>query len=153
MEEPTVGLLRRGDFDDGAVIPVGRAEFAQLVDSPLDGIENPAVPLARLTVAVDAVARMPAAAIDLPRHLRVAADVVEVVVFLARGFDLCGVVFLPFDERPGGEHRSEGGGGVENSRRLLFVVRSEPGGPPPRSGSRTTRLALIARDDLLGRPL
>ena len=45
-----------------------------------DRIENAAVPLARLAVAGDAILRVPAAAVDFPRHPRVAADFVDVEV-------------------------------------------------------------------------
>ena len=43
-------------------------------------LENAAVPLARLAAAADAVPRVPAAAVGLPRHLGVAADVVDVQI-------------------------------------------------------------------------
>ena len=48
MEEPAVGFLRGGDFDDGAVVPIGRGELAELVDAIDDRVEDAAVPAAGL---------------------------------------------------------------------------------------------------------
>ena len=68
VEEPAVGFFRRADFDHTAAIPIGFAEFGQLVDFVHDAGEDLAVPLARLAVAADAILRVPAAAVNLPRH-------------------------------------------------------------------------------------
>ena len=53
------------------------AKSPDVLDSSFDGVEDAAIPLAGPAVAADAALRVPAAAIDFPRHPRVAADVVD----------------------------------------------------------------------------
>src|SRR5207248_5876554 len=74
VEEPAVALGGGGDLDDAAVVPVGRAERAALVDFLVDPVEDRPFPAARLALVADALHHVPALAVHFPRHLGVLAD-------------------------------------------------------------------------------
>ncbi len=92
VEEPAVGFFGGGDFDDRAIVPIRFGEVACFLDAAFDGVENAAVPLGVTAIAGDAILRVPTAAVDFPRHARVAADVVDFDIILARSDFRFGVV-------------------------------------------------------------
>ena len=59
-------FFRRTDLDDAPLAPIGLGEFAQLVNAIDDSLQDAAVPAARLAVAADAIARVPARGRRLP---------------------------------------------------------------------------------------
>src|SRR5262249_55288014 len=98
--EPTLALLWRGDLDDSALAPVRLGEVADLVDAFVEPVEYAALPAYRPAGVADALDRVPAATIGLPRHGRVLADLVEFQVALARLLPGQRIEAFPFDERP-----------------------------------------------------
>src|ERR1044071_9853851 len=78
MEEPAFGLTLAADLDHRAIVPVRLAELARLLKAIDNAAEDSSIPAAWLAVASHAVLRVPAAAIGLPGHLRVAADVIQI---------------------------------------------------------------------------
>src|SRR3954468_10975280 len=116
MEEPAVGFFGRRDFHDAAVVPVRLREIAGFLNAAFNSVEDSAIPFAVPAVASDAVASVPAAAIDLPGHARVAADVVDFEVVFARHGGRSGIVGLALDQGTGGENGSECDGGVGDCR-------------------------------------
>ena len=112
VKEPAVALLRRGDLDHAAVVPVGLAELARLVDAIDDARQYLAIPANRLSLASHAVPGVPASPVGLPRHLRLAAHVADVETPGLRGGGLLRIERHPLLVRPRGEDRGEGEGGV-----------------------------------------
>src|SRR5947209_2556092 len=74
VKEPAVGLFGCTDFGDAALAPIRLAKIPQLLNSVDELLQNAAVPAARLAGASHAIAGVPTAAIDLPRHLHRLAD-------------------------------------------------------------------------------
>ena len=123
VQEPAVGFAGGGDFDHAAGIPIGRTEFAQLVDSLFDQIEDLAIPLGCLAVPTDPLRGVPASAVDFPRHLGVATDVGDVDVASCRGVGGRRVVDLASSVGSGFEDRCEEFAGVRPQRPLERSTR------------------------------
>ncbi len=144
VEEPPLGLLRRGNFDDAAGVPVRLAEqVRRLLDAIDNVVEDAAVPAAGIAGAADALAGVPAAAVDFPGHFCRAADVDDFAVAFADGRRGGEIVDRPLHERSrrqhGGEHLA-GVGSHEIPLSLRERVRVRGGGirvSVSRSGSRT----------------
>src|SRR5262245_22714986 len=112
MEEPAVRLLYSTNLDDTTLAPGGLREFADLMNAIDDLYENSPVPPARLAVAADSIARMPAATVALPRHADRLADFGDIDVAVTFLQFVGPIVGLAFGMWPCGEDRSKSGGGV-----------------------------------------
>ncbi len=96
MKEPTVGFFGGSDFDDRAVVPVGRAEVAEVLDASFDLVEYLAVPATSGAAAADAIVRVSTVAVDFPRHLDVVAQFVDVEIAGTFGLGFYKVVDFAF---------------------------------------------------------
>src|SRR5262249_46790635 len=82
VQEPALALLGRGDLDDGSLAPVGLGKVADLVDAFVEPVEDGPLPPHGPARMADAIMSVPAAAIGLPRHRRVLADLRQLAVAL-----------------------------------------------------------------------
>ena len=107
VEEPAEALVRSGDLDHRAVLPIGVGEFAEFVDALVDPVEDRPVPADRLAVGGDAVDRVPAVAVDFPRHGRFGTDALQLDVVRTWGLRGIRVVSGSYRERPRPQDREE----------------------------------------------
>src|SRR5207253_4112574 len=107
MQKPALALVRRGDLHDRAVIPVGFAKRAGLVDALIEPFENAAFPAAGCTLGGHAFLRVPAAAVGFPGHLGALADLLQLEIAVTRFFGGIRFILLALDMRSGSEHTSQ----------------------------------------------